>query len=543
MIERLLETWLSKANERSFQIPFCHALAAEGYAVVHMSRHCAMEMGKDIIAIAPDGVPCAYQLKGADGGRITLAKWRQDLSQQIHPLVHRKIVHPSVPPHAIHRSYVVLNGDLDEEVQHDIDAFNRANADSGQPERSVQTIVKGQLFRMFRDLQSDFWATNLNDLKTYLELVTADGRGPLPKDKLCTLFEASLPFNSESGKDPSHDACVRAVSGCAILCASAVAPFTNAENHATEFEAWTLFWGYTLGLVERWGIPPVKLRFATELAEEAMYTALGRLCDELEARDHFVEGDISLDVHVYRIRMTQVLGLMGVYGLWRRERIKAGWEAADDKRSQFLYDLVHGRDGLLLLWGEYAVPQILAYTFYRRTIGGDPADVRMYLALIQGITTRNGPESKGGLHNPYYDAEAVLAHSLGLDNPPIEDSFAGSSYMLEGVLHLLVRTMWKQSLVSIFPAITHVGFRSFVPDEPWQFYRYRNRETGIEHQRFLRPPHRWPELQAAAAESEGKEVPEMLRQYPIQYLCFIITLPHRANSSGVRWVSSRLEEF
>jgi len=54
-----------------------------------------MEMGKDVLAIAPDGMPCAFQLKGADSGKITLSKWRDDLSRQIVPLTQTKIIHPS----------------------------------------------------------------------------------------------------------------------------------------------------------------------------------------------------------------------------------------------------------------------------------------------------------------------------------------------------------------------------------------------------------------------------------------------------------------
>ena len=30
MIERLLENWLNRANERSFQYPFCYWLASQG---------------------------------------------------------------------------------------------------------------------------------------------------------------------------------------------------------------------------------------------------------------------------------------------------------------------------------------------------------------------------------------------------------------------------------------------------------------------------------------------------------------------------------
>src|SRR2546430_7716777 len=42
-----------------------------------------------------------------------------------------------------------------EEILRDIDDFNRANADAGQPERKVETILKGQLFQAFRELRSE----------------------------------------------------------------------------------------------------------------------------------------------------------------------------------------------------------------------------------------------------------------------------------------------------------------------------------------------------------------------------------------------------
>lgn len=116
MIERLTETWLNRANERSFQIPFAHWLAFKGYTILHVSRHCGMELGKDILAVAPDGVPCAYQLKGANGGRITLGMWRDDLGKQIHPLANTKLVHSSLHTNQHHRSYIVTNGTFDEEV-------------------------------------------------------------------------------------------------------------------------------------------------------------------------------------------------------------------------------------------------------------------------------------------------------------------------------------------------------------------------------------------------------------------------------------------
>jgi hypothetical protein len=543
VIERLLETWLNRANERSFQVPFCHSLAFEGYTVVHMTRHCAMEVGKDILALAPDGIPCAYQLKGVDGGRLTLSAWRDDLSKQLHPLVHRKIVHPSIPPHEYHRSYIVINGDFDEEVLRDIDDFNRSSVDAGQPERKVETIVKGQLFKRFKDLQDDFWATNLNDLKTYLELLTANGRGQLPKERLCALLESALPFKDDSSA-PTVNECARALAGCAIICSSAISPFTNANNHLAEFEAWTLFWAYTLALAEKSRLSLAKVNFVLSIAQEAIYTSLGRLCDELMGRKHFVEGDVLLDWPVYRVRMTHVLGLMGIYGLWRTQRVKEGLEDPDEARDTFLRSFCkeHGKR-TIWLWGEYAIPQILAYIFYLRTIDATPASDVLIHTLIQAITRKNRPGSDGALANPYYDAEATLPHVLGLESKPLRDSFSGSSYLLEGLTHLFVRANFKQQMFLSFPEITRIGFRSFVPDQPWQFYFWRNRGTGMDQIRFLQPPHRWGKLRAEAAESQGKDLPELLQQFPIQYLCFICVLPHRATAGGLRWASTRLEEL
>ena len=55
MLERVIENWLDKATELSYQIPYCYMLSAEGHTIIHLTRHGAMEMGKDIITIGPDG--------------------------------------------------------------------------------------------------------------------------------------------------------------------------------------------------------------------------------------------------------------------------------------------------------------------------------------------------------------------------------------------------------------------------------------------------------------------------------------------------------
>ncbi len=81
MLERLIEYWLDSATERSYQPAFVQMLVGEGHQILHSTRHASIEFGKDIVSIAPDGVPCAYQLKGNPGGRLTGSQLRDIASQ------------------------------------------------------------------------------------------------------------------------------------------------------------------------------------------------------------------------------------------------------------------------------------------------------------------------------------------------------------------------------------------------------------------------------------------------------------------------------
>jgi hypothetical protein len=475
---------------------------------------------------------------------MTLSKWREDLSRQLHPLVHGAIVHPSIPIGSPHRSILVINGELDEEVQREIDDFNRQSDNLGTPDRKVEVIVRGQLFNAFKELQTDFWATNLTDLKTYLELFLEDGRGQLPKEKVCRIFQSALPLNTQDERQPTQNEVGKMIAGCAIICASAISAFTNAKNHLAEFEAWTIYWAHTLSVLERWKFPVSTAKFALDLALDAMYSSLERLCDELMERTDLTEPDFLSDRLVYQVRVTHLLGLMGIYGLWRSERLSGSNDGGDDQHDQrlaFVRRFCRDKAKLLAAWGEYAVPQWLAFNFYFRTIDPTPFSDFLYYLLIQIITEKNGPKGEGNFANPYYEPEVILPHVIGIEAGPLPDSFRESSFMLEGLMHLFARTNYKQHMKYIFPAITRIGLRSFVPEQPWHFYLYRN-PTGTGYQRWLKPPHRWADLKSRASECSGEGLPDLLRQFPIPYLCFICVFPHRVTPSGLRWVSTRLQD-
>jgi hypothetical protein len=112
VIDKVIENWLDKATERSWQRPFCTMLAAQGHRVIHSTRHSASELGVDILSVDPNGTLCAYQLKTARGGRIRLADWRK-VSSQVDAMVCRRIEHPSVEFGRSHKSFFVTNGQIE----------------------------------------------------------------------------------------------------------------------------------------------------------------------------------------------------------------------------------------------------------------------------------------------------------------------------------------------------------------------------------------------------------------------------------------------
>lgn len=537
MIERMLENWLDKANERTFQAPFCHSLAFEGHTVVHMSRHCAMEMGKDILSIAPDGVPCAFQLKGIGGGKLTLARWRDELSKQVYPLVMGKIIHPSIDSSKPHRSYIVLNGELDEEVSREIDDFNGMRESEGLPERRIHVIVKGELLNRFKILQTDFWPVDLIDTKTLLELYLESGRDRLPKEKLASLFESTLPFKTENGAKPSNGKCSRAIASCALLCSMAISSYSNSDNYSAEFEAWTVYFSYVLALAERWHLPEKAWQVEINVASKSMFNALGRLCDELMQRSDLVEGDGLTDSVVYAIRLTYLVGTMSIYALWR---IASKEDETDHDR--FLREFCQKYTNKLYLWGEYGVPQFISFYLYFRKINATKAPALLLYEIIRTILMLNGPKGQQWLANVYYDVDEILPYMINISDKPLDISFKGTSYTLESLVHLFVRTNWKTSMKMIWPEITKIAPASFEPENSWDYYFWRS-NRGTNRTKLIQATQKWDDLKMLAFECKGNDIPPLIKNYPIEYLCFLVVFPHRLNSSGIRWIDTRLNDL
>jgi hypothetical protein len=542
MLERVLENWLDNANERSFQLPFCQALASSGFTILHMSRHCGMEMGKDIIARGPDNKIYAYQLKGVNGARMTQSQFRSDLQAQLLPLATSVIVHPSVPPNTLPIPFIVINGTLNEEVQREIDDFNRSLASMGFGEQQIKVIVKGEMLDLFKQAGTDLWPLDLAEIKILLEMFLDTGEGQIPKEKLCSLLCSVLPFEELGGKAPGKPECIRAIAAGAVICSLAITPFVKRNNFSAEFEAWSMYCSHILALAERWGMNTAEIKNELSLGTQAMLSALSRLTEDLMERNHLVQGNPYADKSLLGARTTYLLGLVGLYGLYLQDDKLDQFHISRNERAKHLefarkFCLEYGDK--YMIWGEAAIPQILSYYLYRRKIDAKFDCDQPLRTMIFAILELNSNSGDNSLPSPYYEADEVLPKRFGLTVETIQDDFEYSSYTLEGLLHLYVRLNYQQHVRSYWYKITKFSFLSFLPDPHWNFYLWRS-EQGYNQTTFPPFTKSWATLREEAEECEGNDLPNLIKNHPWHYLAIICTMPHRWSSSGVRWVAKKL---
>ena len=497
-----------------------------------------MELGKDILTIAPDGIPCAFQLKS---GNISLAKWRSEVGSQTDDLVCGQINHPSIDNSKHHRSYLVTNGNIEEEVSRVIDDRNRAWATQDQSYRHLETVVRGELLEKAKKLGTDLWPSELTDVKTLLEMLLEGGEGVLPKGKLASLFESTFLLDSE--KAPSESHCRRTITSAALLCTIATSSFSEKNNHVAEIEAWMLYIAYVLALAERWKLPSRVYQSEVGIAVRSLYTSLANLCDEIKAQDDLIVGNPLVDSYVYRVRLTWLLGLMSIYALWRRRD-----EVPKNDVDDFLREFCKEKQHQLELWGEAAIPQFLAFFWYFQRIDATKEPVRLLWRLISSICQLNHPRKETFLANPYYEAEDIMPHLfapiLGPDEKPLEETFRGNSYTLEGLVHLFVRRNWHQAMKSLWPDVTRLAHRSFEPEKVCDFYRWCNKNrNGTNWIKFSKHTQEWEKLKTLSVEAQGTCIPQTIKNNPILLLLFLCVYPHRINAEIMRWLDTQMQEI
>ena len=515
MIRKVIENWLISTKEREYQLPFCQLLSSQGHEILHVSSHGPGEHGKDIVTIAPDGKPCAYQLKTGD---IKTEDWRR-YGGEVIELVKHKIRHPAIEKkRGWHRSYLVLNGRLTQDVKDSIDMQNEDYKDVWS---HLDIIEFDQLLGGFVEMQGDFYATELQDTKLFLELLLADGQEPLPTGRFAEFLLSMLPLEGSPSKT-TKTACRRAIASSMLMSAYIGQQYAEQANHLAMIDLWITFLAYVLAVADRFALEDKYWHSTYDLAIMALESAFLDAAEEVGKRSDCIydlnEGNWVTDFAYLRPRLLKIAGYLSAFALYRKI---AG---TDEWRIPVIDNLLEKYHRLFLVtndrlcYGEAAIPQQLAIAWYMESTGR-PKDASGLVVTLMNLILILG--NKGGTPNPYYDTEAYLRHQYGIE--PIEETFAKRSYHLRSLVEWLARRLWRQHITRSWRDISYMHCCEFVPAEKWGYFLWRCKK-GEEQSRFPDQTQSWAELQK---DYPDVEFPKVLLRHPEFLPLFLVVYPHR----------------
>jgi hypothetical protein len=530
MIERVVENWLTSANERGYEIPFCQLLAFRGHRILHLSSHGPQEQGKDIITIAPDGVPCAYQLKGERN--IGLATWRS-IRGEIEELIEIPIQHPSVPnDFKDHRAYLVNNGLLADTVRREIHDRNRAYKRRRLP--TLNLILRGDLHKDFVEIHGRFLPTEPADFRRFLELYLADGRGMLPEKRLADFLTSILPIKGNPVRKLEIE---RALASSLVLTGYALSPYVERRNHVAVVTGWVLMAAHVLAVASKSRVPKKHWRATFDLCVIGIEQGLRDLVSEVLERKNFLEGDPLTDGITYRARMTLLLGYITAYANYIH--LKGESFGLEPELNQVVEKLQE----YLVLWGESAVPAFLSVAWFLERQNQQLKAEQLVLSALHTIVLQNNPMNNvPGLPDPYHSVESTLLTAFGLDdNEGSRETYKGHSYSMNALIEWLARRLRRQSLARLWSDITRITCTEVFPEPPWATYLWES-EKGPTHDRFPRKPESWKRLLDEARGNNFADVPDYFQQLPGFLLVFLLVYPHRLRSELVRLLDHAFEQ-
>ncbi|HVU97773.1 MAG TPA: hypothetical protein VHE34_21260 [Puia sp.] len=529
MIERIIENWLTNSSERSFQLPFCYLLIQDGYTIIHLTRHCGMEWGKDVIAIDPEGVPTGFQLKDVKGGRYKLRDWQQDINQ-FYQAIYTPLTHPSLPLHDRHRSVFVLNGDMDEE------AFNAIHVQNEQWRKQnlhykIEVIVKGQFLDMAFRNKDHFVPTELADFKALLEFRIDSGDQFLDKKKFSDLLTAII-----HKEDITKQGQRRALSSGALLCALALTNYSEKKNHWAVIEGWTIYQTQLLGYCESTGTSLASCKEELRLTEEIITNSLIDLCEEIKGHQYLYVGNLNQDAFVYKYRVTILMGLMAYLGIRK-------YLSADliDVQLEDIDEILARHAGDMIIWGEASISFYLCVYWYRKVRGASADGDKLLIQVVDNIL---GLILTPSLAFPdlYYDAEDTILLRL-IVSPEQMNGFLNrrSAYTLETVIHLAALDNMREALTQRWNPISKVQVEYFEMTNKQDFYKWRI-PNGQHVTKQLKETQSWAALVLQAQQVDEQKLPDTWLANAAFIPLLLLVYPHRFKREVILWFNAHLQQ-
>jgi len=528
MNERLVENWLTKANERAYQTPFAQALLSEGMQVLRVG-HSPHEHGKDIIAIDQNKKIHAYQLKDGD---FDLRDFEKELGQ-ITALVETQVEHPSFSGQPRHQPWLVISGQTSIPVEDRIRVYNA----NWRKRRfaPLKLIVGRQLLAMFSKMAANFWPQNPEDSHRLFNLYLADGKSTLDRESFAKMISSVVAID-DNFKKPII---ARKLAAANLFASYALSPFYASKNY------WELVQGWTITAAHiAWAGAETKLsesdwkpnfRLAVDTAREALRS----LADEaFEPNALNPKTFCELD-EITRSRNTICAGAMAINTLLSR-RNQDQWNY-ENLASNKLEELFSGER--LLIWGESAVPFFLAIMWALDEFRGDQFSDRVLFATLAAVVNRNVGYLKPKLPLPYDsadDANAKLFRRVFKMEKAMELQASVSS-TLESLVTIIARRMWRSSLTMFWSPITKIDLNKLVPDKPHDILLwYWGYKRGINQARKYPPTQSWRELLVESRRNEDDALPNVIKTEFDFALLFLLCFPHRLSKQLVKYFEHQI---
>lgn len=522
MRERLVEDWLTRINERGYELSFCQTLLSQGFRILRCG-HSPTEHGKDVLALSPDGAVCAYQLKTGDFSQADVGKHHA----QITVLVETRPIHPGLPASFEYRPFLVTTGEFKDPA---VSLIRELNA--GWQHRSLPalTLVEGrQLLADLINLSSDFWPVDAPEVRRFRELYLVDGRGDLDIGQFARFLMGILRV-SESGLDLERRAAAANLFSSYLL-----GDFYKHADHWSIVRGWTVCAAQIAWAGLSGKHPEKHWADACRIARDSALIALEELAREVLSEGAFDVRERELDDYT-RTRNTCALAAAACWQLTCNQ--------TNPQKPEFQATLGlllnHLQRGRLLFWGEGALSQFLMLMWMLERGGHKVPANALLLGLVKGVAERNAKQSQDPYEDAYTSPDDSLARLFGkqqdMDLPRRK---AVESYSLFPMVMLAVRRNLRQPLDALWRPITDVALTWFRPDVPEDGLLWHS-DKGKEYAQSFARTQSWKELHELASRDDRERVPKILQDDLGFAMLFSLAFQHRTQLSLIKHLDDAL---
>lgn len=502
--ERLIEDWLTKADERSYQLSFASCLSQEGHVVLYVSTHTALEHGKDLVTRADDGLH-GYQLKA---GKLDTTQWRK-IEGEVRELAALPWRDTGKGASLVHRAHLVLTGSVSDPVRDKISLMNEDLLTKGFPQ--VEIVELSEIVARFVSAFENFFPRTIAPLDKFVQLYLSDGSGPQTNGQVCEVLESILVDQPRNSVVRS----VRCASNAVVAAEFLSQPFRRIGNEISVIDTWVLpacqivRYSMRRKLALKWFLP------ALELCRQAIVDASSRLIEEVMKREDFLEGHPALDSRFLPYRRWIAMGYCAAginHGAIIGHNVQEG--SAELLR-------IFERERPIVLWGEGAwnFTLSIALALCHTPKGALAAEeiVRQWLAYTC-------PPGKMWPRDPYW----TIGDELSVDrqrDAPLEEaqermklSYSGSS-----AIGFLARRMRRQAVAHAWPSVSHYGFSQLTAENAYDYFRWEI-DAGTLDVTELPVEGKWSDLREQSRGQRWEFLPDSISWILPYFLC---TYPHR----------------